>query len=114
MFIVEYNAKFIPPIEFTIDYNPLHTFNNTDYMGASLMTFVNLFKKHDYFLVCCNSFTGSNAFFVKNQYRSLFPEVPDDIDRIWCPPMYFLPPDYGHGNSPRTVEVILRELQKDV
>jgi hypothetical protein len=87
--------------------------DHTEYMGASLLSFVNLFDRHGYFLVCCNSFTGSNAFFVKKEFRHLFPEVPDDIDRIWCPPMYFLPPEYGHGQSPRTVEVILRTLQQD-
>lgn len=113
IFIVEYNSKIIPPVEFTIDYNSKHTWNHTDYFGASLMSFYNTFSKHEYFPVCCNSFTGSNAFFVKNEFRSLFPEVPDDIDRIWCQPLYQYPPDYGHGTSQQTIELIFRNLQQD-
>jgi len=113
VFIVEYNSKFVPPIEFSIEYNASHSWDHTDYMGASLASFNNLFAKYGYFLVCCNAATGTNAFFVKNEFRSLFPEVPDDIDRIWCPPMYFIPPDYGHATAVKTVELIFKTLQQD-
>lgn len=113
VFVVEYNAKFLPPAEFVIDYNPEHWWDHTDYMGASLTSYVKLFEAHDYFLVCCNSFNGANAFFVKRQHRDLFPEVPDDLEQLWNPPMYFLPPDYGHPTSPRTLELLFRNLQQD-
>ena len=113
VFIVEYNSKFAPPIEFAIDYNENHTWDHSDYFGASLASFNKLFAEHGYFLVCCNAATGSNAFFVKNEFKSLFPEVPDDLDRIWCPPMYFIPPDYGHPTSVKTVEVLFKTLQQD-
>lgn len=113
VFIVEYNSKFAPPIEFSIDYNENHGWDRSDYFGASLAAFNKLFVKHGYFLVCCNAATGSNAFFVKNEFRSLFPEVPDDLDRLWCPPMYFIPPDYGHPTSVKTIEVLFKALQQD-
>jgi len=64
LFIVEYNAKFPPPIEFQISYDPAHVWGQDDYFGASLCSFVKLFSAHRYRLVCCNSHTGSNAFFV--------------------------------------------------
>jgi hypothetical protein len=64
LFIVEYNAKFPPPIEFQIDYDPRHTWAHDDYYGASLSSFDRLFSRFGYRLVCCNAHTGANAFFV--------------------------------------------------
>jgi hypothetical protein len=113
VFIVEYNAKFIPPIDWRIDYADDYRWEGTDYTGASFCAFHNVFKANGYFPVCCNGFSGVNAFFVRNEYRDLFPEVPDDVDRIWCPPMYFLRRLYGHPQSVRTVTNIFRDLQRD-
>ena len=36
LFIVEYNAKFPPNVEFKIDYDTSHTWRGDDYFGASL------------------------------------------------------------------------------
>lgn len=113
VFIVEYNAKFIPPIDWRVDYADDFKWDSTDYMGASFSAFHNVFKANDYFPVCCNAFSGSNAFFVRNEYRSLFPDVPAEIDRIWRPPLYFLHHHYGHPQSVRTVANIFRDLQRD-
>jgi len=113
VFIVEYNAKFIPPIDWRIDYADDHKWDFTDYMGASFSAFHNVFRGNGYFPVCCNAFSGVNAFFVRNEYRHLFPDVPDDIDRIWCPPVNLLQRDYGHRRSVRTVTNIFRDLQRD-
>ena len=33
-----------------------------------LQTLSNLFKSYDYKLICCNSATGANAFFVHNKF----------------------------------------------
>ena len=113
LFIMEYNSKFIPPIEFKIDYQADFGFKLTDYFGVSLASLDKLLSAHGYFLVCCNSFTGGNAFFVRNEHRHLFPEIPERIEDIWCPPMYFLPPSYGYATDPRTLEVLFRALQQD-
>jgi hypothetical protein len=43
LFIVEYNAKFIPPILFKIDYDDEHRWKADDYFGASLSSFAELF-----------------------------------------------------------------------
>lgn len=106
--IVEYNAKFPPPIEWCIEYNPAHTWEGTDYFGASLESFRTLFRKHGYTLVCCNAVTGANAFFVRNDYLGLFPDIPDDIRDIFFPPRYLLFLNYGHRPSPQTIERMLR------
>ena len=77
VFIVEYNAKFIPPSKFVMDYNESHRYSLDDYFGASLTSYNDLFNSHNYRLICCNSFTGCNAFFVKyfhqtNTFYSLY------------------------------------------
>jgi hypothetical protein len=86
LFIVEYNAFFPPPAEFCINYNPEHVWQNDNYFGCSLSTYNALFEANGYFLVCCNLSSGSNAFFVKKEYRDSFPEIPDNIDEKYVPP----------------------------
>lgn len=107
IFIVEYNAKFPPPVKFTIDYDPNHIWNSDDYEGASLSSFAELFKQFGYTLICCNAATGVNAFFVKNEYAKLFPEVPKDIEDIYSKPYYFEFRKYGHNPSNKTIELIV-------
>ena len=51
IFIVEYNAKFPPPINFTIEYNSQHEWNRDDYMGASLSSFNKVFEENNYFIL---------------------------------------------------------------
>jgi hypothetical protein len=70
---VEYNAKFPPPLKLAIRYDAQHRWSGDDYQGASLQAFSDLLT--DYFLACCN-ISGTNAFFVKNQFRALFPDHP--------------------------------------
>lgn len=109
LFIVEYNAKFPPPVRFSIDYDPKNIWDYNDYQGASLMSFVDLFNEHGYTLICCNAASGANAFFVKNEYRSLFPEVPSNVEQIYTPPHFFLFGDFGHSPSIRTIHRVIRD-----
>lgn len=111
VFIVEYNAKFIPPIRFTIDYNEHHKWGGDDYFGASLASFNDLFLRHGYFLVCCN-LTGANAFFVKNEFRAAFRDVPTEIEQLYASPKYFLARTEvsGHPISMRTITQIFSKL----
>jgi hypothetical protein len=108
LFIVEYNAKFPPPVEFRIQYNEKHVWSFDDYFGASLASFDKLFSRFDYRLICCNSHTGCNAFFIRKEYSERFPDVPEDIESIYMPPRYLLQPHYGHQSSARTIEEIFR------
>jgi hypothetical protein len=96
LFIVEYNAKFPPPIRWQIEYNCDHIWQSDDYFGASLSSFNDLFVKYEYQLICCNLFTGANAFFIKKEFANLFNEVPKKIEDIYCRPRYYL---YNFSNK---------------
>jgi hypothetical protein len=96
VFIVEYNAKFVPPIHFLIDYSDDHRWNSDDYMGASLTAFHDLFVANGYFLVGCN-LTGSNAFFVRKDFSDAFADLPQDIYSLYSPARYFLTRMYEAG-----------------
>lgn len=109
VFIIEYNAKFPPPIKWKIEYNDKHTWDGSDYQGGSLAAFNELFERFGYSLICCNSQTGSNAFFVKREFKALFPEVPPDIESIYQPPRYFSYKRFAHPASPKTIEVFLQD-----
>lgn len=108
VFIVEYNGKFPPPIRFTIDYDAAYSWSGSDYFGASLQSFVDLFESFGFRLVCCNV-TGANAFFVAGRHSELFADVPREAEKL------FMPPDYnwflrrGHGPDPRSIEHFLGE-----
>jgi len=106
LFIVEYNAKFSPSIDFKIEYNKDHKWNNDDYFGASLKTFNDLFNENDYFLACC-SLSGANAFFVKSKYKHLFSDIPKNIHDIYWEPFYFLRSKKMHRTSIHTILKII-------
>ena len=108
LFIVEYNARFAPPIKFVIDYDKNHNWDSSDYYGASLQSFVDLFTKYQYRLICCNAATGVNAFFVKDINIHLFPEVPDDIEDIYTSPFFILHSGFLMPKSPKTFESIIK------
>ncbi len=63
--VIEYNARFFPPIMFTVDYNSTHVWQGDDYMGASLKYLEVAFEKKGYKLVGCD-IAGVNAFFVRD------------------------------------------------
>ena len=107
LFIVEYNAKFPPPVEFQIAYDADHQWLRDDYFGASLASFARLFERFGYRLVCCNSHTGSNAFFVDAQYADHFEDVPVDIRALYVEARYWLPKKSGHPASIKTIERVL-------
>ena len=64
--VIEYNAKFPPPLSIVQEYRPDHVWKGTDYFGASLEALNRLAKIKGYTLVTCN-ITGANAFFVRNE-----------------------------------------------
>jgi hypothetical protein len=106
LFIAEYNAKFPPPVEFQIAYDPKHVWGHDDYFGASLSSFDKLFSAHGYRLICCNAHSGVNAFFIDERYAELFADIPTDIQHIYVEPRYYLYNRYGHRISTKVVERI--------
>ena len=113
LFIVEYNAKFPPPIRWSVKYDPELRWDEEDYFGASLSAFYDLFKKYGYFLVCCNSHSGSNAFFVSEKFKQRFPEIPEDISLIYSPQRYYLYYKSGWKSSPKTVASFFKKKSND-
>lgn len=78
---VEYHGKFPPPVRVTIRYADDHVWDETDYMGTSLQSFVDLFERFGYRLVTCNV-SGINAFFAREDLASGFAKVePRDVYR---------------------------------
>ena len=108
IFVVEYNGKFAPPTRFAVSYDPTFAWDGTDYFGASLQRFADVFDAHGYRLVCCNV-TGLNAFFVQKSTGDCFADVPQDLSELYMPPRYFGPAQAGHPASPRTIERFLQD-----
>lgn len=108
LFIVEYNSKFPPPIEFQIDYDPGHSWAHDDYYGASLSSFDRLFSRFGYRLICCNAHTGANAFFVDADHSDRFADVPSDIGSIYVECRFYTY-RYGHPPSTKVPQLILRD-----
>lgn len=109
LLILEYNAKFPPPIKWKIGYDANHSWDVTDYQGASLTSFVELLAAFSYSLVCCSAATGANAFFVRNEDLSHFTDIPGTIDDIFVECRYQLYRQWGHPPSPKTVERMLAD-----
>lgn len=106
--IAEYNAKFLPPIRWSVAPDDTAPWQFTDYMGASLASLVDVFARFEYRLVACNPASGANAFFVRNDFSPLFEDVPREMEKLFVPPFFELPSSDGHSGDPRTV---VRSLQ---
>lgn len=87
LFVVEYNGRFAPGIEFVMPYDPAHTWAGDDFFGASISSWVLLFEQHNYRLVACNV-TGVNAFFVPLEADSNFGDVPTELRKLFMPPLH--------------------------
>ena len=72
--IIEYNAKFPPPCEWILEYNPDYVWDWSDKQGASLKSLELLGNELGYRLVGTTT-NGVNAFFVKKELaKNLFPD----------------------------------------
>lgn len=88
---IEYNAKFSPPTEISIEYRPDHKYAGDDYQGASLQSIANVLEPKGYRLVAC-TISGVNAFFIK---ASELPGVVlGDVRSLYQPPRHHL---IAHG-----------------
>ena len=90
--VIEYNAKFPPPISIAQPYRPDLVWRGTDYFGASITAMVRLAETKGYNLVAC-SITGVNAFFVrKDLVASHFP-YDLTAENLYHPCRYYLTDD---------------------
>lgn len=103
--VIEYNAKYPPPIRWSIPYNPAHQWDGTDFFGASLSALAALFAERGYQLVGCGV-PGANAFFVRTDLvGDHFPSA-GDVNLLYHPARYALAASLfgglgGHPTSPR-------------
>jgi hypothetical protein len=102
--VIEYNAKFPPPIQYCQKYNEYHRWNGTDDFGASIAFLDKTLNEMDYKLVACN-LTGSNAFFVRKELLEDKFHEPCNAMHHYQPARYFLLGlTSGHPASNATIE----------
>ena len=106
--IIEYNAKFPPPIQYCQKYNEHHRWNGTDDFGASIAFLDKTLNEMGYKLVACN-LTGSNAFFVRSDLLEDKFHEPCNAEHHYRPARYFLLGlSSGHPASNGTIENAIR------
>jgi hypothetical protein len=97
--VIEYNAKFPPPMDLVIRYDPRHGWDGTDYMGASLQALTNLANRLGYRLVGTN-ITGANAFFVRDDLAGAHFFSPASAEALYNPPRYWATSGMIVGHRP--------------
>ncbi len=91
--IAEYNGTLGPRANWRMRYEPSNNWKsrNDNYFGASFLSLVKLFKKYNYFPLCCNSDTGVNLFLVRREFLNNFKEIEfTNLIDIYEPPHYAL------------------------
>jgi hypothetical protein len=97
--VIEYNAKFAPPMDLVIRYDPRHAWDGTDFMGASLQALTNLANRLGYRLVGTN-ITGANAFFVRDDLAGGHFFSPASAEALYNPPRYWATSGMMVGHRP--------------
>lgn len=83
--VVEYNARFPPPIRIVQRYDPAYAYSPQSHLGASLQSFTDLGAEKGYRLVGC-SISGLNAVYVRADVAvDLFAE-PATAEALYHPP----------------------------
>jgi len=93
--IIEYNAVFRPGCHFVVDYDAGAVWDGSSNFGASLDAYYQLGLEKGYKLVGC-SFSGVNAFFVREDLTGDHFENPFTPVLHYEPPRYFLYKKDGH------------------
>lgn len=86
---VEYNAKFPPGVNATIEYHEDHVWDESDYMGSSLEAINQVLSEGGYRLITCN-IPGVNAFFVRQDLAAPFPVL--SLREAYQPFRFYLSP----------------------
>lgn len=108
VFVVEYNGTFDAYSEWVMPYDAAHTWDGSAHFSASLASYQRLLEKHGYLLVACNV-TGANAFFVKNEFKTQFGDLPPDWHAIHMPANYLPYPYLGHPVNKRFIGELIGE-----
>jgi hypothetical protein len=86
--VIEYNATLRPPMSLTVPYQPTMQWDGSNYFGASLEALVKLGHAKGYRVVGCN-FSGTNAFFVRDDLCGEHFVTPATAEEHYEPPRYF-------------------------
>ena len=97
---IEYNAIFPPDSHFVVKYDAKRMWDGTTYFGASLLALEQLGKSKGYNLVGC-VFTGTNAFFVREDLTADLFEKPFTAENHYEPNRDFLNYKNGHPRGHR-------------
>ena len=87
--VFEYNAKFMPPLRFCMDYDAEYVRKGDDCFGVSLQFITDAMEPKGYSLVGCN-LSGANAFFVRNDLLGDKFEAPYTAKYHFEPARYYL------------------------
>jgi hypothetical protein len=87
--VIEYNAKFPPPLSIAQAYEAGHRWRGGDYFGASLEAVARVAERRGYALVGCN-ITGANAFLVRQDLLGAHFCPPYTAENHYMPARYFL------------------------
>lgn len=112
--VIEYNAKFTPPVFYCMDYDEAHSWSKDDCFGASLKFLEVQLRESGYSLVGCN-LSGTNAFFVRTDLISDQFLEPFTAEQHYEPARYYLsgyfaghPPTYKTLAKSMTMQKIAR------
>nr|WP_294789986.1 hypothetical protein [uncultured Mucilaginibacter sp.] len=97
---IEYNSIFPPDTHFVVKYDAKRMWDGTTYFGASLLALEQLGKSKGYNLVGC-VFTGTNAFFVREDLTADLFEKPFTAENHYEPNRDFLNYKSGHPRGHR-------------
>ncbi|PZQ61017.1 MAG: hypothetical protein DI570_13235 [Phenylobacterium zucineum] len=86
---VEYNAKFPANLSKQVTYDPMRSWNGSDYFGASLKALDEVMTGKGYRLVGTN-LTGANAFFVRQDLAGDLFADDASPEALYHPPRYWL------------------------
>ena len=86
--VIEYNATLRPPMSLVVPYEPMQSWDGSNYFGASLEALTRLGRQKGYRLVGC-SFSGANAFFVHEDFAGDHFLDPATAEEHYEPPRYF-------------------------
>jgi hypothetical protein len=98
--VVEYNAKFPPPLKWVMPRDDRHVWDESDQSGASLAALHEMMASRGYALVGC-SIAGVNAFFVRKDLADGKFAEPFDPENHYQPPRYYLAPGFYVGHPAR-------------
>lgn len=97
--IVEYNARFAPPIDFVVKHDDDFAWARDDYFSASLTAWERLMFDKGYALVGC-SLSGGNAFFVRQDLaKDTIFAAPFTAENHYEPARYWLVSGWAAGHA---------------